>query len=264
MAHYEVGFKLQHNCPVNKLSKRYPSAILAWWCNFGKDVLEVSYGGLENPKEFEADVERMIWAMGAKLVRKTEGDSRMQLVVKCSRAVYGISKAFERHNCLELSPGIYTGGWEWYRLVAFSEMDLKAFFNDLDRNCDVEITSMNTVEKGSVRDTFVISASSLLGGLTGNQTEALLLALNSGYYAVPKKATTEEVASKLGLPRTTFEEHLRKAESKVLQSIAPYVQLSLGKKKDYAANRSRVRPQIEPEIFQPLEFVVSPLRVKRK
>lgn len=237
---------------------------MAWWCNFGKDVLEVSYGGLEDPKEFEKDLEKMIWAMGARLVRKTESDSRMQLVVKCNRAVYGISKAFERHNCLEINPGIYTGGWEWYRCVAFTEKDLKALFNDLDRNCDLEITSMNTVEQGSVRDTFVISASNIVGDLTGNQTEALLLALNNGYYAVPKKATTKDIASMLGLPRTTFEEHLRKAESKVLQSVAPYVQLSLGKKKDYTPNRPRVRPPVKPESFQELEFGISVLKVNRE
>lgn len=263
LAHYEVGFKLRHDCPVNNLSKRYPSAIMAWWCNFGKDVLEVSYGTLENPRVFEEDLERMIWAMGVTPVRKIESESRMQLVVKCNREVYGISRAFERNNCLEIQPAIFTGGWEWYRLIAFSERDLKAFFIDVDRKCEVEITSKNTVEQGSMRETFVISTSALLGGLTGNQTEALLLALNSGYYAVPKKATTVGVASKLGLPRTTFEERLRKAESKVLQSVAPYVQLSLRRrKKDDAANLSRVRPRVEQQNIRPLELEVSPLEVK--
>ncbi len=237
---------------------------MAWWCNFTKDVLEVSYGGLENPGEFEEDLGRTVLALGGREVRRTEGDSRIQLVVKCSRAMYGISRAFERNNCLELHPAIFTGGWEWYRLIAFSEKDAKSFFSDLDKTCEVEITSKKTVEQASVRDTFVISTSNLLGGLTGNQTQALLLALNSGYYAVPKKTTTEDVASKLGLPRTTFEERLRKAESKVLQSVAPYVLLSLGKKKDRAANRPRVRTQVEPESFQPLELKVSPLKANRE
>ena len=38
--------------------------------------------------------------------------------------------------------------------------------------------------------------------------------------------TSEEMANKLRLPRTTYEEHLRKAEAKVLRSMAPY--LSMG------------------------------------
>ena len=54
----------------------------------------------------------------------------------------------------------------------------------------------------------------------------LVFALENGYYQVPKKVTTEEIASKLKLPRTTYEEHLRKAEGKVLRSMAPYISLS--------------------------------------
>jgi predicted DNA binding protein len=49
--------------------------------------------------------------------------------------------------------------------------------------------------------------------------------VENGYYQVPKKVTTEEMASKLRLPRTTYEEHLRKAEGKVLRSMAPYISM---------------------------------------
>jgi predicted DNA binding protein len=37
---------------------------------------------------------------------------------------------------------VYTGGWEWYRVMAFSELDFKKLFRELERsNCDVEVTS---------------------------------------------------------------------------------------------------------------------------
>jgi predicted DNA binding protein len=52
-----------------------------------------------------------------------------------------------------------------------------------------------------------------------------LAALEYGYYKVPKKTTAEQIASKNKVPRTTFEEHLRKAESKVLRAMAPYVRM---------------------------------------
>jgi hypothetical protein len=37
--------------------------------------------------------------------------------------------------------------------------------------------------------------------------------------------TAEQIAGKRKVPRTTYEEHLRKAESKILQAIAPYVRM---------------------------------------
>ena len=55
----------------------------------------------------------------------------------------------------------------------------------------------------------LVSTSSLFGGLTRKQVQALVFALENGYYQVPKKVTTEEMASKLRLPRTTYEEHLQ-------------------------------------------------------
>jgi hypothetical protein len=75
---------------------------------------------------------------------------------------------------------------------------------------------------------------------------------------VPKATRTGEVAAKMGLPRTTFEEHLRKAESKVLRSVAPYLQFSPRKavRPSRAGNKGSFapRPPVEdlPEPGAPL------------
>src|SRR5437016_14000944 len=42
MTHYEVAFKLQHECPYNAFSTKYPSVIISHWCNWSRDVLERS------------------------------------------------------------------------------------------------------------------------------------------------------------------------------------------------------------------------------
>ncbi|MGA8856301.1 MAG: helix-turn-helix domain-containing protein [Candidatus Bathyarchaeia archaeon] len=65
--------------------------------------------------------------------------------------------------------------------------------------------------------------------LTDKQTNSFLAALEYGYYQVPKKMTAEEIANKNKVPRTTYEEHLRKAESKILRAMAPYVRMYASK-----------------------------------
>jgi len=35
----------------------------------------------------------------------------------------------------------------------------------------------------------------------------------------------EEIAREFSLPRTTYQEHVRKAESKILHAIAPYIRI---------------------------------------
>jgi predicted DNA binding protein len=71
-----------------------------------------------------------------------------------------------------------------------------------------------------------ISVNDFLGSLTSKQLLALIEAIEDGYYATPKHATVEELAARLGTPRSTFEEHLRKAEIKVMRTLRPYVRIA--------------------------------------
>jgi predicted DNA binding protein len=245
MTHYEVEFKFRHDCAFNRLSRSYPSIVLAWWTNFDQDVLEATCGDLVSPA-YRNGLQREVRKMGGHIVRETLSQSRLQFVVSWdgTKWEYSTSRTFMKHSCLVLQPTTHMGGWEWYRVIAFSDRDLKALFRELDSTGEVEVVSKETVDEGTVRDTLKITTSNLLGRLTGNQIKALVLALDGGYYAVPKRVTTEEIATRVGLPRTTFEEHLRKAESKVLQSVAPYMQFSAGTQKN--GNRSILRNRDGP------------------
>ena len=157
-----------------------------------------------------------------KILRKTFSNTNAQLVVQkcgCVNIPVAVTPILEKHNCLELQPSVYKGGWEWYRMLSFSEKDVLSMFAELSKNCLVEILSRRAVDAGSVMETFLISTSALFGVLTDKQLHALTLAIENGYYRVPKKVTTQEIAKLMGQPRTTYEEHLRKAESKVLRSV---------------------------------------------
>ncbi|MFX0206656.1 MAG: helix-turn-helix domain-containing protein, partial [Candidatus Hodarchaeota archaeon] len=53
------------------------------------------------------------------------------------------------------------------------------------------------------------------------QLEALILAVKQGYYEIPRKVPTEELASRLAIGRRTFIEHLHKAENKIFRALVP-------------------------------------------
>src|SRR5947209_5624155 len=73
---------------------------------------------------------------------------------------------------------------------------------------------------------------SLFAELTGKQMDAVLKAHRYGYYTSPRQITTESIAKGSGLSRSTYEEHLRKAENRIMGSLIPYMQLySSGEKK---------------------------------
>lgn len=58
-----------------------------------------------------------------------------------------------------------------------------------------------------------------LSQLTEKQQDVLLAAYKMGYYDIPRKVTTEELATKLGLVDSTVVEHLRKAEQRIFRHI---------------------------------------------
>jgi predicted DNA binding protein len=120
---------------------------------------------------------------------------------------------------------IYTDGWEWYRVMAFSEQDIRKLFRELEKHCKVEVTSRKSISGESIHDNLLVSTGSLLSGLTKKQASALVAALDNGYFNLPRSATAIQIAQRLGIPRTSFVDHLRKAQNKVIRAIGPYVRL---------------------------------------
>jgi len=62
-------------------------------------------------------------------------------------------------------------------------------------------------------------ADSPISRLTDKQRKVLITAYKLGYYHVPKKISSEELARKLGLVKSTFVAHRRKAERRLLDEM---------------------------------------------
>ena len=228
MPHFEVAFKLQHECPYNAFSKTHPGVIISHWCNWSRDVLEIAHKDLREEK-MQKSIQELTKTLGGMVIRRSFASSSSQIILKhcaCGKLPPPTLPVIEGHNCLELQPAVYIDGWEWYRVIAFSERDLRLLFKELDEHCKVEVTSRRTISNESIRDTFLISTTALFGNLTEKQSRALIMALDYGYYSKPRHVTAVEIAAKLHVPRTSYIDHLRKAENKVLQAAGSYLRLN--------------------------------------
>jgi len=85
-------------------------------------------------------------------------------------------------------------------------------FEDVD---DVESISIEILEMGEYEP----DESSFSRMFTSRQEEVLEAAVELGYYAVPRRATLQEVADIVGIAPTTASEHLRKVEERVFSEI---------------------------------------------
>ena len=235
MTLYETAFRLQHDCPLNDLSKAHPELVMSSWCNSSTDVIEITHETDVTFDQVQKGLDTMWKAMKSKPLRTSVTGNGAQVVIRhcgCESIPAPVSPVFEKYNCLELQPCVYKGGWEYYRFISFNEKDTRRVLATLEKYCKIVMISRRVMARGSVKDTMLVSTSQLFGALTRKQVQALVFALENGYYQVPKKVTTEEMASKLKQPRTTYEEHLRKAEGKVLRSMAPYITMSPSQRED--------------------------------
>ena len=76
------------------------------------------------------------------------------------------------------------------------------------------------------------------------QAQSLLIASNLGYYRFPRQARFEDISRKVGVPRTTYEDHVRKAENKIINAVAPYLSIYFGKTVEDQGSQSP-RPSAE-------------------
>jgi predicted DNA binding protein len=105
------------------------------------------------------------------------------------------------------------GHEEWSMLVHASRQDV---FETLDtiraeRDADISLERVAGVESPTGHS---IDERERL--LSPRQREALALARERGYYEWPREVTAGDLAAEFGVAKTTFLEHLRRAESKLL------------------------------------------------
>ena len=217
----EIQIKARTDNPIHRLTEKYPSLKIWMWCNFVQDVYEIVS---DSPEEFQGAVEEFRRLYN--VLDETEISTNIRLITQncvCSRETT-VHDNIQELEILNLMPIYYTRGHEYYRLIAFRHEALSELFDRLtDQGFQVDVLEKAPFN-GMVSDN-LITLSSLVGNLTDKQVDAIVAAYNSGYYQIPRRVNVQTIADRARVPRTTLQEHLNKAENKLISSIIPQIQL---------------------------------------
>lgn len=225
---FDVSLKLDHSFPFSNLSKEFPGASIQRWCNLQVDILEIEFASAEDAAGLEPRLRTMLKTVGARLIRVNRySPKNLEAVIGCKCAVDNSTVAIiEWAGCIPVMPVNYKAGLEYFRLLAFTKESLDEAISKLSRVSTVVVESKAVVTRESARGAITVPVDEFLGTLTRKQLSAFITALQMGYYAMPKGATIDEIATRQGMKRSTYEEHLRKAELKILQAVRPYARLA--------------------------------------
>ena len=219
---FEFVFKAMHDCPFGNISRKFPSLKMFVWCNREHEVIEVI---IPKREEYPAIIKELSRIGG--IVNGSYDGSRIHLISrKCFCTMdNSIGKNIDALDLLHISPVVYEQGWEYYRLMMFRHEDLKKLLLRLEQ-MGVKVEILRKVPfDGFIAGSLTLTADALFSDLTEKQMDALLDAHNNGYYRLPRKFPLTIIAKKKRMPRTTFEEHLRKAENKIVTGLIPYLEL---------------------------------------
>ena len=221
MGLYEASIRVKHECPYREISERYPDLTIREWPLSDCQVLEITAEATPTDELFD-DIERL-----GTVLHESKGDGGYHVVTQsclCSLEESIIDR-FEKHNCLYQSPTIYRQGWEHYTVVAFDEDDVRELLSDLRSDRDIELLSKLSISETQIPHSMLAPANQLFEDLTDRQLAALQLALERGYYEQPRKTSLRELADRTAVARSTYEEHLRKAENKLLTNAGQFLRL---------------------------------------
>jgi hypothetical protein len=221
MALYEASIRVKHECPYREISERHPDLTIREWPLSDCQVLEISAD--ETPTEqLLDDVDQL-----GTVLHKSVDESGHHVVTQsclCSLDA-SILDRFETHNCLYQSPTIYRQGWEHYTVIAFDEDDIRSLLSDLREDRDIELLSKTEIAEKQIPHSMLAPVDTLFDSTTDRQLAALQLALERGYYEQPRKTSLRALADQTSVARSTYEEHLRKAENKLLTNAGRFLRL---------------------------------------
>ncbi|WP_323174682.1 helix-turn-helix domain-containing protein [Natrialba sp. PRR66] len=221
MSLYEASFRLKHECPYREISERHPDLTIREWYLSDCQVLEIT--STEAPTD---GLLEEIDGIGT-VLHESIGDSGLHVVTQsCLCPLEGsILERFEDHNCLYQPPTIHRQGWEHYTVISFDEADVQALFRDLEADRDIELLAKTAITEQGIPHSMLAPVDQLFDGLTDRQLASLELALENGYYEQPRGTSLRELASQTSVARSTYEEHLRKAENKLMANAGTYLRL---------------------------------------
>ncbi|MHA2139728.1 MAG: helix-turn-helix domain-containing protein [Candidatus Hodarchaeales archaeon] len=220
---YNFILEIQHDCKFSVFSQNHPKIEIQRWCNAHNDIIELKGGKID----LEAAITDVEETLGS-VITIFPDQGHVQLVVDlCYYDVLRLDKIFNRYNCLELPPVKYFAGREISNLIVTPE-DAGLILEDIrkeDPSAKVNVLKLAPLKSATEPYPFYLPLDNLKNDLTSKQQEVLKLAYTKGYYELPRSVFLENLAKEMNIHRRTYEEHLRKAEKKIMSYLVPSLML---------------------------------------
>ena len=222
MGLFELDFKVRHECALGTIARDFPGIRIMRWCKNGRDVLEIVIGD-----NIEVDRETLVDRISnaVSIVDRMTVSKKLHIIAQnCSCSIEDLlDNEMQETGLIQLSPVVYRKGWEYHRVIAMSQSDIDHLMGQLRERSIFPYILRKVPFDGFTGGSMTFTADSLFADLTEKQMSAIMTAYRYGYYELPRKNDLKTIASKTQVARTTYQEHLKKAEKKIIDGLAPHL-----------------------------------------
>ncbi|MFW5905278.1 MAG: helix-turn-helix domain-containing protein [archaeon] len=213
---HEATLRIRSSAPFAAVTDG-TDAVLELYCNDHSDLLFVS----------GADPETMLARIADRIPVQDSVIGGGQLVVITKRCLKSqdrptLERYLTKTDSLMLPPIRYEDGRKIGRILALDPGNLTELYADLAADFAVTVESKREVTGLQETQTFV-SMADALPTLTARQRQVFLRAHRDGYYEIPRETTLSDISAEIDIGRRTTEEHLRRAERKLVDAIIEFL-----------------------------------------
>lgn len=228
---YDAVLEIQYNQNegLTNITNEYPDIKVSLWCNWSLDIIVLDTDNLNQKNNVIQNLKNFV---GENMVLDTSSESSPIIVRPCQCPSSPVSVLLPEYDCFHISPIVYEKNKEILHvlLASMSTADLFDKIKELNYVEDVSLKYLNPHKFPEKPFPIYLPINDLLVNLTDKQYDVLLESYNKGYYELPRQITTEELATKFNISRRAFEDHLRKAERNVFNTIMPFFLMNRLKK----------------------------------
>ncbi len=208
-----LKLKIKHECTIGNRCERFQvfsySLPLGNWTEKGVNYTSERHTleGDENKiKEFIKDIER------DKRIRNLEVDKNTLFFIGKSRDRKIPSSFYSPKMFFTKPVFVDKSGYEFWEVASWNKNILADFLENLEKQKDMQLEML------SFRDTKLndVYFPSIMPQLTEKQKRAFEIAVEQGYYDIPKRIDLKKLARLMNISLATYQEHLKRAEAKII------------------------------------------------
>ena len=219
----ELRIEIQHDSPHLNFSKSFLTKEIYGYCNSKFDILmipgEINGQNLEIANNLYPNIHN--WKITT-IDSNPTTFSYISMKCLCDRT---INSQIQQQGGISIYPIRYSGGWSHYQIVCLDNSILSSVVKVLQTYPKTKIISIKELESEGIFPSQMISIAEITSDLTVHQLIILIRAFAKGYYEIPRRIRTQDLADEFKVSRYAVEKTLRKAENKLFTSLMPYLLL---------------------------------------